>query len=74
MIAANVAMQIVVGSPLHEIDQPKRGIIINGRTGEVEPAERKLASIERCSYRDGLLKRADEVVDTISITHHLVRV
>jgi hypothetical protein len=44
-------------------------VIINGETGRIEQIEKKSDVIEKRFYTEDLLKRADEVIDIVTIAH-----
>jgi len=67
-----IALQIIIDSPCRRAtDDLKKGLIINGKAGGIEEAEEKGDVIEKHFYTDDLLKRADEVIDTVTIDHRL---
>ncbi len=69
-----IALRIKIGSPcLRATSDLKKGLIINGETGGVEQAEEKGDAIEKHINNDELLKRADEVIDTVTIDHRQTR-
>jgi hypothetical protein len=75
-MTTKIALQITIYSPWQRVtDDLKRGLIINGETGRMEQIGVKSDAIEKCFYTDDLLKRADEVIDTVTIgyrqTHFL---
>jgi hypothetical protein len=69
MIKAKVVQIIMDSEHRHANDENKEGLIINGETGEIEQTLDGAGILERGSHSDNLLKRADEVVDTVSIDH-----
>lgn len=67
-MTTKIALQISISSPQCAADL-KRGLIINGETGGVEQIGDKSDAIEKRSYTDDLLKRAEQVIDTVTIVH-----
>ena len=69
-MTTKIALQITIYSPWQRAtDDLKRGLIINGETGGIEQIGEKSDAVEKSFYTDDLLKRADEVTDTITIGH-----
>ena len=64
-----IGLQITIDSPCRRAtDDPKKSLIINGKTGEIEQMEEKSEVYEKCLSPNDLLKRADEIVDTVAIS------
>lgn len=67
-MTTKIALQITIYSPWQRAtDDLKRGLIINGETGAIEQTGEKIDAVEKSFYTDDLLKRADEVTDTVTI-------
>ena len=74
MITAKVDMQITIDSSQRQgTDDLKKGLIINGETGEIEQFDDKTGALETGGYRTDLLKRADSVIDTVTISSRETR-
>jgi hypothetical protein len=69
MSTAKIAMPVTIDSQkllgTHEL---KKGLIINGETGKIEKIEGK-TFLEKNSYENDLLMRADQVVDVVTIRY-----
>lgn len=73
-MTTKIALQITIDSPCRQAtDDMKKGLIINGETGQIEQMEEKSDVIEKRFYTDDLLKRADEVIDIVTIIHRQTR-
>jgi hypothetical protein len=69
-MTTKIALQITIYSPWQRAtDDLKRGLIINGETGGIEQIGEKSDAVETSFYTDDLLKRAEEVIDTVTIGH-----
>jgi hypothetical protein len=71
MMTTNIVfLQIKIDSPgCRATDDLKKGLIINGESGRIEQMEEKSAAVEKGLYTDDSLKRADEVIDSVTIAH-----
>ncbi len=70
----NIALQITIDSPgCRATDDLKKPLIINGETGRIEEREVKSAAVDQRFYTDDSLKRADEVIDCVMISHGQTR-
>lgn len=68
-MTTKIALQVSVYLPRQCATDLKRGSIINGEAGGIEQIGEKSDAIEKRFYTDDLLKRADEVVDAVTIVH-----
>jgi len=73
-MTTTIALQITIDSLCRRAtDDLKKGLIINGETGGIEQAEEKVDVIDKHFYTDDLLKKANEVIDSVTIDHRQTR-
>jgi hypothetical protein len=69
MMMTKIALQITIDSPCRRAtDDMKKDLIINGKTGEITQMEEKSEVYEKGLSINDLLKRSDEIVDTVTIS------
>ncbi len=68
-MTTKIALQVSIYSPRQCATDLEKGLIINGETGRIEQIGEKSDAIEKRFYTDDLLKRADEVIDAVTIVH-----
>lgn len=69
-MTTKIALQITTEIPRQRAaDAAERGLIIDGRTGRIEQMDENSDAVRDHRYIDDLYRRADLVIDTVTISH-----